>query len=248
MEKAFQKPFQDPPLPAATRTRRHSRFRNIQYLVLLSLASLLSNLLLPSSWSIVGSFNRESTQAPAPNFSVASDPADEWKDNVYPLRPQAPWDISTDFPYPRSLQYTVSQGTWLRLDVHPISGDIIFDMVGDIWCISSGSAIAHPVIVGVPYDTDPHFSPNGDRIVWRSDAGHGIENIWVKAWNGGCSSMSVRPDMTRLQKGSELYFSLMLREADRAKLNNGVKETAQRTRRRLVVEGRSDGKLKFATL
>jgi hypothetical protein len=28
----------------------------------------------------------------------------------------------------------VTEGTWLRLDVHPVSGDIVFDMAGDVYC------------------------------------------------------------------------------------------------------------------
>lgn len=127
-----------------------------------------------------------------------SDSASEWQDNIWPYREQTPWDISTDFPYPRLLEYDVEEGTWLRLDVHPTTGDIVFDMLGDMYCIPGdeqdphGIARARPVLLGVPYDSDAHFSLEGDRFVFRSDAGLGVENIWVMAWRG-CREMDVRP-------------------------------------------------------
>jgi hypothetical protein len=60
-----------------------------------------------------------------------TEPGKQWKDNVRPIFPVKPWDISTDFPYPRKLEYEVSEGTWLRLDVHPRTGEIVFDMLGE---------------------------------------------------------------------------------------------------------------------
>ncbi|KAK0210254.1 hypothetical protein DFS33DRAFT_1378240 [Desarmillaria ectypa] len=134
------------------------------------------------------------------NFNAihTRDSASEWHDNIWPYREQTPWDISTDFPYPRLLEYDVEEGTWLRLDVHPTTGDIVFDMLGDVYCIPGDEqdrhvvAKARPVLLGVPYDSDPRFSPEGNRIVFRSDAGLGVENIWVMTWRG-CREMDVRP-------------------------------------------------------
>ncbi|KAI9569027.1 hypothetical protein HD554DRAFT_2204740 [Boletus coccyginus] len=154
----------------------------------------------------------------SPNYD---DPASEFKDDVFPLRPQDPWDISTDFPYPRTIAYDVEEGTWLRLDVHPISGDIVFDMAGDIYCLPAYSysetsltngkkTRAVPVLTGVPHDTDPSFSPEGDRLAFRSDAGFGVDNIWAIAQ----------------------------RVHDASLLGQGVRETEERRLRRLSEEGR----------
>lgn len=60
---------------------------------------------------------------------VKEDKAYGWKDDIWPIRPQQPWDISTDFPHPRKLKYDVEEGTWLRLDVSS-EGEIVFDMLG----------------------------------------------------------------------------------------------------------------------
>ncbi|KAJ3798012.1 hypothetical protein GGU11DRAFT_27909 [Lentinula aff. detonsa] len=134
-------------------------------------------------------------------FSAHKDPTSEWQDNIFPFRQQTPWDISTDFPYPRLLEYDVQEGTWLRLDVHPVTGDIVFDILGDIYCITASEAYkldedaaarARPVLLGIPYDADPRFSPDGRQLAFRSDAGIGISNIWIMNWTS-CEEMDVRP-------------------------------------------------------
>lgn len=68
------------------------------------------------------------------------DPAYGWKDDIWPIRPQQPWDISTDFPFPRKLTYDVQEGTWMRLDVSS-QGDIIFDMLGEFLFSHFGSRL-----------------------------------------------------------------------------------------------------------
>ncbi|KAJ7581528.1 hypothetical protein C8J56DRAFT_267327 [Mycena floridula] len=128
----------------------------------------------------------------------------EWEDDIWPYWNQTPWDISNTslFSYPRLLRYEVQEGTWLRLDVHPVTGDIVFDMVGDIYCLpaseihSTSPVKARPVLLGIPHDSEPRFSPQGDRLVYRSDAGIGVENIWITPWKG-CEEMNLRPDGSR---------------------------------------------------
>ncbi|KAG6907448.1 hypothetical protein DXG01_008832, partial [Tephrocybe rancida] len=184
-------------LPYTTVTTQHPASRRpptfiriFKYLVLCSAAVTLSNIL-PTSWSALRIHSRVSEVSFKATFS---DPASEWEDNVWPLREQTSWDISTDFPFPRKLEYDVTEGTWLRLDVHPKSGDIVFDMLGDLYCLpaadvaAKGLTKARPILLGAPYDSDPHFSPEGDRLVFRSDAELGVENIWVTIWKG-CEAM-----------------------------------------------------------
>ncbi|GJE87975.1 thioredoxin-like protein790 [Phanerochaete sordida] len=172
---------------------------------------------------------------------TAADPASEWKDDVWPLRPSAPWDISTDFPYPRKLAYDVTEGTWMRLDVHPQSGDIAFDMLGDVYCLPADAyrggvtarARARPVLLGVPHDSDPHFSPDGSKLVFRSDAGLGVENIWVTEWKG-CDAMDVRPESAT----GDMQVALALQDEEEEALASGIQETAAVKDRRLLREGR----------
>ncbi|OJT07280.1 hypothetical protein TRAPUB_1877 [Trametes pubescens] len=220
--------------------RYAGRPRLVRTGLLLSSALLLSTLLpLPWSPARVLDLSRESVTSSA-------DPSEQWKDDVWPLREQTPWDISTDFPFPRRLEYDVTEGTWLRLDVHPKTGDIIFDMLGDIYCLPAiaytGAQIedyevlsrAIPVLLGVPHDSDPHFSPDGDKIVFRSDAELGVENIWIREW-AGCEASDLRPAHAA---NTELSHALQLKTEEEDLLANGVRETAERKQRRLLREGR----------
>jgi hypothetical protein len=146
------------------RTKTTRPVKALKYLLLLSVAATLSTFL---------PFLRSQSFKTAPKPFAAP----EWRDDVWPIREQTHWDISTDYAYPRVLEFDVTEGTWLRLDVSP-TGDIVFDMLGDVYCLPSaevnavsGAISARPILLGVPHDSDPHFSPDGDKIVFRSDAG-----------------------------------------------------------------------------
>lgn len=186
---------------SSTRQKRYVTAKLLGLVSLLSLSLILSSIL-PAPWSFL--------RVQDSSKRVLTDPASEWRDDEYPLHQQTPWDISTDFNHPRKLEYDVTEGTWLRLDVHPKSGDIVFDMIGDIYCLPGGEVDgkeveARAVTSGVPHDSDPHFSPEGDRLVFRSDAEQGVENIWVMEWKG-CEEMGSRrrDGLSRLEKEGRL--------------------------------------------
>ncbi|OSD02024.1 hypothetical protein PYCCODRAFT_1435709 [Trametes coccinea BRFM310] len=228
-------------LPRRPYTPRFSRL--VRTGLLITSAILLSTLL-PMPWSPTG-FLTSSQDHTESSSTVNADPSEQWQDNIWPLREQTPWDISTDFPFPRSLEYDVTEGTWLRLDVHPKTGEIIFDMLGDIYCLSADAysevrletemrSKAVPVLLGVPHDSDPHFSPEGDAIVFRSDAELGVENIWIKEWKG-CEESDIRPIRPI---DNELMQALQLKDQEDELLASGVRETPERKKRRLLREGR----------
>ncbi|KAG6810508.1 hypothetical protein H0H92_011559 [Tricholoma furcatifolium] len=223
--------------PAGAQSRRSTTFiRLFKYLALCSAALTLTSIL-PTPWSTLHSKIVE-----IPLEAASTDPASEWQDNIWPLREQTSWDISTDFPFPRKLEYDVTEGTWLHLDVHPKSGDIVFDMLGDLYCLpgseatTTGLTKARPVLLGIPYDSDPHFSPEGDRLVFRSDAELGVENIWVMAWKG-CEAMDVRS-----AQNLDLKEALEARALEEDLLATGIKENHQRQYNRLLREGRLDAR------
>ena len=233
-----------PPTTFGQRQRPRLNIRRVfSYIALFFIAITLSSLL-PTPWSILPSTD---TSKVAFDVSSAVDPADEWQDNVYPLRAQTPWDISTDYSYPRTLEYDVQEGTWLRLDVHPTSGDVVFDMVGDLYCLPGSQALqsrstslikAYPILLGIPHDSEPHFSPSGDRLIFKSDAELGVENIWVMEWKG-CEQMDVRA----LKGGSEdLRVALGQQAVEEKLLAQGVAEEPHRKTNRLIREGRLHGK------
>ncbi|KAH9915780.1 uncharacterized protein BXZ73DRAFT_92563 [Epithele typhae] len=217
-------------------------FTRFVRIALLTVSAVLFTLL-PVSWTPgIGLINI--VPFSPPSLSTSSEPGAQWKDDIWPLREQTPWDISTDFPFPRLLEYDVTEGTWLRLDVNTKTGDVVFDMLGDIYCLPASAyskaalssdefTRAVPILAGVPHDSDPHFSPDGTRMVFRSDAGLGIENIWVTAWKG-CKAMDVRPE----QATGELQNALRVKKYEEGLLASGVAETEERKRHRLLREGR----------
>lgn len=182
---------------------------------------------------------------------VKEDKAYGWKDDIWPIRPQQPWDISTDFAHPRKLEYDVEQGTWLRLDISP-DGEIVFDMLGDLYCLPSDALRrldgqtrwrAYPILLGVPWDSDPHFSPDGRKLVFRSDAGLGVENIWTMPWRG-CRAAALRSydhgAETAYPLNQGLLQALAHEEEDESWLAQGFKEDDNKRQRRLLREGRSE--------
>ncbi|KAL0947553.1 hypothetical protein HGRIS_013647 [Hohenbuehelia grisea] len=125
-------------------------------------------------------------------------------------------------------------------------------MLGDIWCLPAsaytdigssspldGRSRAVPILLGVPHDSDPHFSPDGDRLVWRSDAGLGVENIWITQWQG-CEAMDLRPQIARTTTHhNAVVNALHHQNSDETLLAHGVPETEERRVRRLIREGRT---------
>ena len=218
------------------RARPHRLLTVVKLVTCACLASWVCRFALPRLFTLPFSSNLKHSGT----IRLYDDPASEFADDDFPLREHEPWDISTDFPYPRTLSYQVTEGTWLRLDVHPMSGDIVFDMAGDVYCLPADSYMgasgpvegiteAVPVLTGVPYDADPRFSPTGDRLAFKSDAGLGIDNLWVMPWAAdGCTAMDVRARANSQKMDEEL-------------LVQGVKETEERKLRRLTREGRADG-------
>jgi hypothetical protein len=126
-----------------------------------------------------------------------------------------------------------------------VSGDIVFDMTGDVYCLPVDTYLgaagpveerteAVPVLTSVLHDADPRFSPAGDRLTFKSDAGLGIDNLWVIPWAAdGCGAMDV---------GAHINLSQALEQKqDEELLVQGVKETDERKLRRLTREGRVHG-------
>ncbi|MFK7749007.1 MAG: amidohydrolase family protein [Kordia sp.] len=95
------------------------------------------------------------------------------------------WDVSNpkgDFNY-KDHKFTTNEGTWMNLDVSPNGKTIVFDMMGDIYTIPVSGGTAKALRTGIPFEIQPHFSPDGSKILFTSDAGGG-DNIWVMNANG----------------------------------------------------------------
>jgi imidazolonepropionase-like amidohydrolase/Tol biopolymer transport system component len=91
---------------------------------------------------------------------------------------QKKWDVAAQPMKMRAVPINVSEGTWMNLDVSPDGRMIAFDLLGDIYTIPIGGGRATRISAGLPYETQPRFSPDGRQIAFTSDRGGG-ENIWI---------------------------------------------------------------------
>lgn len=80
--------------------------------------------------------------------------------------------------------FTVQEGTWMSLDVTPDGQQIVFDLLGDLYTmpIAGGDAVA--LTHGVPFDSQPQVSPDGQWLAFVSDR-DGDDNLWVMSRTDG---------------------------------------------------------------
>ncbi len=83
----------------------------------------------------------------------------------------------------RVIPITVEEGTWMNLDVSPDGQTIAFDLLGDIYTLPITGGTPTRIAEGLPYETQPRFSPDGTRIAFTSDRGGG-DNIWIMNRDG----------------------------------------------------------------
>src|SRR5207248_7773862 len=68
-----------------------------------------------------------------------------------------------------TIEFSTNEGTWMSLDVSPDGRTIAFDHVGDIYTLPIGGGAATRIIGGMPFDSQPKFSPDGRSIAFLSD-------------------------------------------------------------------------------
>ena len=78
----------------------------------------------------------------------------------------------------RHLKYTATEGSWISLDVSPDGKTIVFDLLGDLWLLPIEGGKADTLTSGMAFDSQPRFSPDGSKVIFKSDRSGG-ENIWT---------------------------------------------------------------------
>ena len=109
------------------------------------------------------------------------------------------WNISDppgDWNWKES-RFTLSEGTWMNLDVSPDGKTIVFDLLGDIYSMPLAGGKAKVLRSGLPWEVQPRFSPDGKRILFTSDAGGG-DNIWVMNADGGDAAQVTKEEFRLL--------------------------------------------------
>jgi len=71
----------------------------------------------------------------------------------------------------------------MNLDVSPDGRTLAFDLLGDIYTLPITGGTPTRISEGLPYETQPRFSPDGRRIAFTSDRGGG-DNIWIMNRDG----------------------------------------------------------------
>ncbi|HTL82163.1 MAG TPA: amidohydrolase family protein [Bacteroidia bacterium] len=93
------------------------------------------------------------------------------------------WDVSNPPGDYKDVSFTVTEGTWMNLDVSPDGKTIAFDLLGDIYSMPVTGGTATVLQDGHAWQCQPRFSPDGKSICFTSDAGGG-DNIWMMDADG----------------------------------------------------------------
>ena len=83
----------------------------------------------------------------------------------------------------RHLQFDEHEGTWVSLDVSPDGKTIVFELLGNLYRMSIAGGQAQCIVCGLPFDSQPTYSPDGSMLAFVSDRS-GNENLWVAHSDG----------------------------------------------------------------
>lgn len=100
----------------------------------------------------------------------------------------------------KEVNFTVNEGTWMNLDVSPKGDEIVFDVLGDIYLLPIKGGTAKILRQGLAYEVQPRFSPDGNKILFTSDAGGG-DNIWVMDKSGSNARQITKENFRLLNNG-----------------------------------------------
>lgn len=96
----------------------------------------------------------------------------------------------------RHIEFAVQEGTWLSLDISPDARTIVFELLGDIYSLDAGGGEAKLLLSGMPFESQPAFSPDGRRIAFLSDRS-GSENLWIANADGSSPQQLTRDEDDR---------------------------------------------------
>src|SRR5580658_7395912 len=69
----------------------------------------------------------------------------------------------------RKIEFTTDEATWLSLTLTPDGKTIVFELLGDLYTLPITGGEAKQITSGLPFDSQPSVSPDGQRIAFVSD-------------------------------------------------------------------------------
>ena len=93
------------------------------------------------------------------------------------------WDVSNTGQPANDVEFTLTEGTWMNLDVTPDGQAIYFDLLGDIYRVPATGGDATRVLGGPAIQRSPNVSPDGRQLLYLSDA-DGTDNLWIANLDG----------------------------------------------------------------
>ena len=111
------------------------------------------------------------------------------------------WDVNDPGGPFKEVSFTVSEGTWMNLDLSPDGSEIIFDLLGDIYTMPAAGGKARLLRGGHAFEVQPRFSPDGNKILFTSDAGGG-DNIWVMNRDGSHATQITKENFRLLNNAA----------------------------------------------
>ncbi len=96
---------------------------------------------------------------------------------------QSAWDVeNTGQPFD-DVEFPLTEGTWMSVDVSPDGRLLVFDLLGDIYGLPAQGGEAKVIHGGPAMQRSPTFSRDGRSLLYLSDIS-GADNIWVSNVDG----------------------------------------------------------------
>jgi len=140
---------------------------------------------------------------PLPLF--AQDPKPEEKKDEKKVDEKKPETPPLPLKVAETLKFTVTEGTWMSIDVSPDGKWMTFDMLGDIYTLPIEGGVAKRIHAGMSFESQPKLSPDGPRIAFPPRRA-GDEQPWGRkdggagghcGQNGGDRNCASAPDRGR---------------------------------------------------